>query len=153
MEVIYAPNPVPSDDRTSVFLAGSIEMGNAFDWQQDVIDKFHDMDGVLLNPRRPDWDSTWYQSIENKQFFDQGTWELSGLENCDIIFMYFAPGTKSPISLLELGLHANTEKKMIVCCPPDFWRKGNVDLVCDRYGIIVYDDYELALDRLRLHLA
>jgi len=24
---------------------------------------------------------------------------------------------------------------MIVCCPEDFWRKGNVDIVCERYGV------------------
>lgn len=48
--------------------------------------------------------------------------------------MYFDPSTKSPISLLELGLYARAGK-MIVCCPDGFWRKGNVDIVCFRHKI------------------
>jgi hypothetical protein len=40
----------------------------------------------------------------------------------------------SPVTLLEMGLHARS-KKLVVCCPDGFWRKGNVDIVCERYGI------------------
>jgi hypothetical protein len=47
---------------------------------------------------------------------------------------YFAPGTKAPISLLELGLIA-PRKQAVVCCPPGFWRKTNVDVICDRFEI------------------
>ena len=36
--------------------------------------------------------------------------------------------------MLELGLFANSGK-LIVCCPDGFWRKGNVDIVCERYRI------------------
>lgn len=25
--------------------------------------------------------------------------------------------------------------QVIVCCPEGFWRKGNVDIVCQRYGV------------------
>ena len=48
--------------------------------------------------------------------------------------MYFAPETKAPITLLELGLFARTGKA-VVCCPEGFWRKGNVDVVCRMYDI------------------
>jgi hypothetical protein len=58
--------------------------------------------------------------------------------------MYFDPNTKSPISLLELGLFAQS-KKLIVCCPRGFWRKGNVDITCDRYGIPFFDDFKISL--------
>jgi hypothetical protein len=51
--------------------------------------------------------------------------------------MYFVPGTISPISLMELGLFAN---KCVVYCPEGFERKGNVDIVCQRYNIPVYED-------------
>ena len=61
--------------------------------------------------------------------------------------MYFDPNTKSPISLLELGLFAHS-KKLIVCCPEGFWRKGNVDIVCDKYGIPNYDSLEKLLNYL-----
>jgi hypothetical protein len=55
--------------------------------------------------------------------------------------MYFDPNTKSPISLLELGLFASS-KKLIVCCPDGFWRKGNVRIVCELYNIPLFNDYD-----------
>ncbi len=55
--------------------------------------------------------------------------------------MYFDPNTKSPISLLELGLYAASDK-LTVCCPEGFWRKGNVDIVCERYGVEQVDTIE-----------
>lgn len=132
---IQAPNELKTkDDYVSVFLAGSIEMGKAVDWQKEVVKKLSDEKYIFLNPRRDDWDASWEQSIENKEFKLQVTWELTALEFADIIVMYFDPETQSPISLLELGLHARS-KKVIVCCPEGFWKKGNVDIVAERYKI------------------
>lgn len=120
----------------SVFLAGSIENGKAENWQQYIINKLTAAQApvTILNPRRPNWDSTWKAEKSNPQFYEQVTWELEAQERADLIVMYFAPGTKSPISLLELGLFCRA-KKMVVCCPNGFWRKGNVDIVCERYNV------------------
>jgi hypothetical protein len=63
------------------------------------------------------------------------------LDSSDIIVMYFDPNTKSPISLLELGLYA-ASGKLIVCCPEGFWRKGNVDIVCQRYKVPTVETIE-----------
>jgi hypothetical protein len=64
-------------------------------------------------------------------------WELDALDAADVVLMYFAPETKSPITLLEMGIHAvQNPAKMIVCCPEGFWRKGNVDIVCSRYNVV-----------------
>ncbi len=73
--------------------------------------------------------------------------ELDALDAADIIFMYFSPNTKSPISLLELGLYANT-KKMLVCCPDGFWRKGNVEVVCERFDIPLFNNLNHATEYL-----
>jgi len=100
-----------------------------------------------LNPRRDDWDSSWEQKIENAQFKQQVEWELDALEYADWILMYFDPSTKSPISLLELGLFAETGK-LIVCCPEGFWRKGNVDIVCEKYGVPQVDSIEELIENL-----
>ncbi|MBA7539150.1 hypothetical protein ES705_31429 [subsurface metagenome] len=116
----------------SVFLAGSIEMGKAENWQQRLSRELQNI--TVLNPRRDDWDNTWIQSIDNPQFREQVEWELEALEIANIIVIYFDKTTKSPITLLELGLFAHTGK-LIVCCPNGYWRKGNVDIVCNRYGI------------------
>jgi hypothetical protein len=138
--------------RLSVFLAGSIEMGKAEDWQVRIENELKDYPITIFNPRRDDWDSSWEQKESNPQFSKQVNWEMNMLDVCDIIFMYFSPETKSPISLLELGLYANSGK-MIVCCPDGFWRKGNVDIVCSRYNIPVYNTLDAAIGRLRTDLS
>ena len=71
-------------------------------------------------------------------------WELDALGKSDVILMYFDPETKSPISLLELGLFAKSGK-LVVCCPEGFWRKGNVDIVCQRFGISQFQSLEEAI--------
>ncbi len=83
-----------------IFLAGSIEMGKAENWQEKIVNTFN-KSYLFFNPRRDDWDSSWEQKIENVQFNEQVTWELNALDSSDIIVMYFDPNTKSPISLLE----------------------------------------------------
>lgn len=140
MKIIKAPNP-NIFSRPSIFLAGSIEMGKAEDWQTKIANLLTNTDYTILNPRRDDWDGSWVQSIDNPQFRQQVEWELKAMEQADKIVMYFDPATKSPISLLELGLHAH-EDKLIVCCPEGFWRKGNVDIVCMRYEITQVDSLE-----------
>lgn len=136
MIAIKPPYQIPTSytTNTKIFLAGSIEMGKAVDWQVLVTNSLKDLPVVILNPRRDNWDSSWEQSIDNPQFNEQVTWELDMLDRADIIAMYFDPTTMSPMSLLELGLYAELGK-LIVCCPEGFWRKGNVDIVCKRYGI------------------
>ena len=141
MHVIKAPESISKNHRTDklIFLAGSIEMGLAEDWQTRVADYFQDQtEYTILNPRRDDWDSSWVQTIENSNFYQQVNWELNGLERADTIILYLSPETKAPISLLELGLFA-ASGKLLVCCPSGFWRKGNVDIVCERYRIPVFE--------------
>lgn len=141
--VIKAPNKKNHlNNYISVFLAGSIGLpdsgGSAEPWQDEIIEKFNE-NVVFYNPRRDDWDSSWDHNSD--KFNEQVNWELDMLEYADIIVMYFDPKTKSPVSLLELGLHARS-KKLFVCCPDGFWRQGNVRVVCERYKIPLYNDKE-----------
>ena len=152
MKVIKAPGSLEEFDVMDnvVFLAGSIEMGKAEDWQSKVTNALKDMPNLMiLNPRRDDWDSSWEQSIHNAQFREQVEWELEALEAATHIIIYFQPGTMSPISLLELGLFISSN--LYVCCPPGFWRKGNVDIVVEKYAInrMVYEDLDILLVALK----
>jgi hypothetical protein len=52
-----------------------------------------------------------------------------------------APDTKAPISLLELGLFARSDR-VVVGCPDGFWRRGNVEIVCQRYGCALAGEWE-----------
>ena len=142
MRVIKPPHPLSKAGANidSILLAGSIEMGKAENWQAKVEEffKYYPREITILNPRREDWDSSWTQDFTNPQFYQQVNWELTALDAADLIIMYFHPDTKSPISLLEFGMYAESDK-MLVCCPTGFWRKGNVDIVCERYGIPNYE--------------
>lgn len=136
-EVVKPPKSIPMHKESfKIFLAGSIEMGKAIDWQTDLttlLDAMSfDKDVVIINPRRDDWDSSWKQDVENPQFYQQVNWELTGLECADLVVMHFAANTMSPISLLEFGMYMN---KMIVYADNEYQRKGNVDIVCQRYKI------------------
>lgn len=125
----------------SVFLAGSIEMGAAEDWQTVLTQRIAHLPITILNPRRDDWDNSWKQSASDPQFREQVEWELDQQDRCDVIAMYFDPNTKAPISLLELGLFA-ASGRMVVCCPDGFYRKGNVELVCERFGVPLVQNLE-----------
>ena len=136
-KVYKPPKPELKDidfSGVSVFLAGSIEMGKAKEWQNDFTNAVEHLPITVLNPRRDNWDPTWEQRESNEQFRTQVTWELVAQEKADVIAMFLQPGTNSPISLLELGLFAHSGK-LIVCCPEDFYRRGNVEITCKRYGI------------------
>lgn len=148
MQIIKPPNKLDNNyikvpNQLSIFLAGSIEMGKAIDWQSEVEELLKQNEDpeyyqyIVYNPRRTDWDSSWIQSIDNSQFNEQVNWELNYLERSDIVLFNFIPGTQSPITLMELG-HIGTLKseRCIVVCPEGFWRKGNVDIFCKRQGIL-----------------
>lgn len=133
--LVTSPQPLPIDNRRPrVFLGGSIDMGGAPDWQAAMTEALSDMDVIILNPRRPDWNPAWRPDADEPEFRRQVEWELNALEAADVIVMYFAPGTQSPVSLLEMGLHARGGK-LIVLAPDGFWRKGNVHITAAAYGI------------------
>jgi hypothetical protein len=149
MKEIQAPHFV-SDKLATVFLVGSIEMGAAENWQQKIVRLLQKSSWTILNPRRDDWDSSWEQKIENEQFFEQVSWELQGIEGAEWVIVYFDPNTKSPITLLELGMLSQLKpEQTIVVCPEGYWRKGNVDVVCDRYRIRTAKTIEEAISLLR----
>jgi hypothetical protein len=148
---VKAPNEAPKRARgsVSIFLAGSIEMNTAEPWHQRLCDELSDIeDLVIYNPRRESWDSSWTQEKENPQFNEQVTWELNKLDSSDVIALYFDPNTKSPITLLELGLHV-THPGLIVLCPEGYWRKGNVDIVCERHGVVQATCWEDFVNKIR----
>jgi hypothetical protein len=133
--VLKPPTPIVlAAGEPAVFLAGSIEMGRAEDWQSAVERDLADLPATILNPRRDEWDASWEQSIDHPQFRGQVEWELEGLERAAVIAMYLAPATKAPVTLLEMGLSARSGR-LVVCCPPGFWRRGNVEVVCSRYQV------------------
>jgi len=128
------PGQIKQNNYKTVFLAGTIDMGSSEDWQKDVAGYFEEDTGnwILFNPRQENWDP----NRENEMDY-QVNWELSHLEDADFILMNFLPESKSPITLLELGLFAKTGKLHVIC-PENFYRYDNVRITCQRYGVPIY---------------
>lgn len=136
MIVYTPPDNIALRDRTlkSLFLAGTIDNGNSVDWQAEFIERFKDDEINVFNPRRKDWNSSLEQSSKDLLLYQQVMWELQALEQADFILINLLPDSKSPITLLELGLHAKSGK-LIVICPESFYRAGNVEIICQYYNI------------------
>lgn len=113
-----------------VFLSGSVA-GN--DWRSALIKRLEDEEIIFLDPRSDDYSSLKH-AADDPKFHAQIEWELNGLERANVIALYFASTSESPISLLEFGLFGQSGR-MIVCCMDGYKHKGYVDRICDRYEI------------------
>ncbi|KAH7116761.1 hypothetical protein B0J11DRAFT_494169 [Dendryphion nanum] len=136
--IIYEPPAVPTVDKPSVILYGSIESNKAGRWQTQLSLSLSDLPVAILNPLRDDWDSSWIEDISFPKFKEQVEWEMNHATVADVIVFYFAPGTLTPITLLELGMYAGTGKA-VICCPPGFYKRGNVQMISLRYGIPLFE--------------
>lgn len=134
----HSENYQKSKKLLSFFLGGTIDMGNSINWQANAFEaikeKFansmSDGDVYVYNPRRPEG----FDENDKKEKEYQINWELKHLEQADIIILNLLPNSKSPISLLELGLFAQTGKLMVIC-PESFYRYDNVRITCDKYMV------------------
>jgi Nucleoside 2-deoxyribosyltransferase like len=144
MNIITAPQDFSaiSKDRHEVFLAWSIEMGRALDWQWEMIESLQDyIDTGRLrtyNPRRPDWDTSWSQDDAHPELKKQIQWELRALKRADTIIFYFDPNTLSPITLLEFGKYVDSGK-CIIYCPRWFWRRANILVTAEESWALVVE--------------
>lgn len=136
MRVFKAPERKSPEEQLplKIFLAGSIEMGVAEHWQERLTSEFENYNVEVFNPRRDDWDSSWVQDpTRGTQFHEQVTWELDHIEDADLVVFFFDKETKSPITLMELGLSIGLAKEIMVYCPQEFFRYGNVVVMMNQF--------------------
>lgn len=143
--VVMAPKPYTTD-QPKIFLSGSIDAPPAT-WQSLLTAALSHLPITILNPHRKDWDSTWREEVDFAPFREQVNWELDAMEAADVVAVYFNPKSPAPITLMELGLFARG-KKMVVACPEGYVKRGNVQIVCRRFGIEVVDNVEQLADRV-----
>ncbi|EOA90939.1 uncharacterized protein SETTUDRAFT_158426 [Exserohilum turcica Et28A] len=150
--IVHKPPFKPDIDRPSVILYGAMS-GQNKNWQGDLINSLSDLSVAILDPRRDEWDNTWVEDISFQPFREQVEWEMDYARVADVIAFYFAGEAEvlQPITLLELGLYAGTGKA-VVCCPKGFWKRGNVQLVCERYGIEICETREELGKNVRMRL-
>lgn len=144
-------------NKFKIFLAGTIDDGRSEKWQNKLLSDmtfYHltkdseedlgtgcdfslgsdrEQDIVVFNPRRDDWDDSW----EDEKIEEQIRWEQEKMDEADIIVMVLIDDSKSPISLLELGIYG-PQGKLFVFCTDKFYRFLNVKLTCEKYWIDLY---------------
>jgi rhodanese-related sulfurtransferase len=156
---VTAPNErFKREENIFIFLAGSIDNGEADNWQDNIIEELFNWSNikdddniVILNPRREDWNKDIDPTQRSPYLISQINWELRGMEASDIILFYFTKDSKAPISLLELGLNINKKnKKIIVYCEEGFYRQINIEETCKRYNVDFYLDSitDISLDNI-----
>lgn len=117
------PPNAPTYRKFSVFTAGSIEMGNAVQWQNHMAISLSHLPITVCNPRRGHWNPDITPLARDEDFRTQVEWELDALEQADVICFFFDVTTKSTVS------------QVVVCCGDEYWKGGNVELTCRRYDI------------------
>ncbi|TVY28571.1 hypothetical protein LHYA1_G001927 [Lachnellula hyalina] len=144
--IIKAPTPLPpSLSSPTIFLSGTISPPPAPTWQSTLSTSLSHLAVTILNPLRPDWDASWRENRSDARFVTQVNWELDGLERADVVVVYFGAEAKAPVTLLELGLVVGRGKRVVVCCEDGFWKRGNVELLCEKMGVA----YVGSLEELR----
>ena len=137
-QIIFAPARPQITGVKSIFLAGTTSKTVEADWRESLTASLEHLPIAVFNPLRADWDSSWREDISFAPFREQVEWELEMQERADINVVYFGPNTDAPISLLELGLCARSGKA-IVACHPDYKKRGNVQIVCQKLGLEFLD--------------
>jgi hypothetical protein len=141
-QVIYAPSDEAPRGVKSIFLAGTTDKVDQSEWRETLSTSLSDLPVTIYNPYRPDWDSSWTEDINFLPFREQVEWELDKQDKTDVVVIYFHPATQAPVSLLELGLCARVPGKAIVVCPEGYWKRGNVQIVCETYGVEMVDNVD-----------
>ncbi|KAK8069875.1 hypothetical protein PG994_006491 [Apiospora phragmitis] len=149
----------------TVFLAGTTTATNdgSGDWRDALCTALSAQPITFYNPLRSDWDATWRNDAACGPFREQTRWELGRQTRADLVVVYLGPHTDAPVSLLELGLVAGlaaaatgptatavtdedqkiTKKKQVLVCAHEGYKKrGNVQLLCQNFGIEMVDTTE-----------
>lgn len=154
-QIIHAPSEEPVSGVKSVFLAGTTTAVGDIDWRKQLSTSLSEHPITFFNPNRPDWDSTWREDITFTPYREQVLWELDKQAKADLVVVYFHPATVAPISLLEFGLSARIPDKVVAIAPKGYSKRGNVQIVCQKFGIefLDYIDnlHETVLHKLSLN--
>jgi len=127
--------PIKQKDSRYFFLAGSIDYREENPWRVNFY-RFSSNKLHFFDPTRKDHDA-----LNNAQMQEHINWELDALELSDKIILNFLPESKSPISLVELGLYAKSGK-LIVVCPKEFYQKRYIKTLCKKYRIKLHNSLD-----------
>jgi hypothetical protein len=119
--IITAPQPIDVGvNDISWFLGGGIS--GCPDWQSTMIALLADLNVVLLNPRRPYFDTSDPSASDV-----QVDWEYDGLTLATGRIFWFPRESICPIALFELGAWAyQRQHPLVVGADPDYPRQWDI---------------------------
>ncbi|KAI5925084.1 hypothetical protein F4810DRAFT_708888 [Camillea tinctor] len=140
-QLIPAPSRTHPLHAKSVFLAGST---SGCDWRAPLIVALSGYPVTIYDPARPDWDGSWVEDGSFAPWREQVAWELEKQEAADLTVVYFGAGSLAPVSLLEFGLAAGRGREVVVVVVVEegYAKRGNVKMVCERFGIVCLESGE-----------
>ncbi|CAM1343711.1 nucleoside 2-deoxyribosyltransferase domain-containing protein [Tenacibaculum amylolyticum] len=127
--------PIKKKEYQYYFLAGSMNLQKEVSWRDKIMKEISG-NVLFLDPTNKNHDS-----LSDKEMKAHIEWELEAMELADTIILNFLPNAMSPISLVELGLHAKSGK-LIVVCPDEFYKSRYVHILCKKYKIPIYKTFE-----------
>lgn len=153
---VITPNDLeqqPLYPTRSIFLAGPTEIPWRAGFIAALRQRLTATNTTIFDPFQPKWDSTWKEDVDrDPRFAAQVAWELTAQDRATAVAVFFHADSKAPVSLLELGLCARSGKA-VVGCEPGYWKRGNVQAVCRRYGLPLADSLnglaDMAAQKLR----
>lgn len=131
-----------------IFLAGSIDNGNARDWQKEAINyiqkSWKDTNITIYSPRRRT--RKYKESME----YEQHAWSITMLESADFILLNLAGGGGvSPVSLLELGIYIH-DPKLFLTIEDNYPKKYVVEVHYNFFAENqIYKDMKQAIDTIK----
>ncbi len=150
---VVTPETHPELVAKKLFLGGTIENGQAEDWQSKFIiglsaaaSDAEEKDGrplnfTIMNPRRENWDP----NADDEQINKQILWEQTCLKQADIVVIHFTSDGTGVITQLELGQclerYKQGEIELYVSCHPQYARRLNVIATAELYGLLVEDSW------------
>lgn len=145
--VVTPPSLFISASGPSVFLAGSINNGQAEDWQNSVVSVAQSLwletDLTIYNPRRDQWS----EDHENEQM----AWTLPLLKTVDYIIMHLTSDGGSPISTLELGMFIS-DPRLYLSVHDSYTRKETILYHYHHFGHKpVYDSPMHSMQAIKQH--
>lgn len=149
MNIIQAPNHI-DNDKPILFLAGTIDNGNSYDWQSDLIKKLPNTifsEFTVCNPRRDEWDESW--TNDDPRMIQQIKWELRGMELAKHIIFNFLPESDSIVTMLELGLRLKENKEISIICPKEYKRSQNIITTSRFYGRLCYHSMQEFIEKIK----
>ena len=120
MKYIECPETYEGNEK-SLFLAGGIT--NCSDWQKELVNMLKEIDLVILNPRRKNYDSK-EENIDEKQI----KWESEHLNKATAVLFWFTKETLCPITLYELGKKSALNKPIFIGVHPEYARRRDVEI-------------------------